>query len=269
MEMSHKEYYYIDNGTYLNLMIKNLFEGDISNNMKIYWKEMLFRIHFIATSSILRNAEWIKGILFGLEENNTMIFSSSLRGLLEAVTDSFYSLESVPTGLALNYKKIMQALEGNMNRTFHAETLEKTLIHYEFASREGKDEDKALSANAYIKEYDECSKVDTKKLYIQLCGIVHPAAGSLTSFRKEVKVSEHISYTSTCFDKNIVIKNIWKENEEAIKLLVKMSILLPVLCLKVLNSFEFEEIDSRYIEKCKVVGIFDKDKLKEIDKMME
>ncbi len=99
--------------------------------------------------------------------------------------------------------------------------------------------------------------------------IVHPAAGSLTSFKKEVKVSEDISYASTSFGEDSVIMNIWKENEASIKLLVKMSILLPALCLKVLNSFDFEGVESQYIESCKVSSIFNKDKLREIDKMME
>jgi len=250
-------------------MINNMLEGNIGSNMKIYWKEMLFRIHFISTSSILRNAEWMKGIVFGIEKNNTMIFSSSLRGLLESTTDSFYSLESVPTALAINYKKIVQAIAGNMNRIFHADELEKILIHYEFAIRERKAEHNALSANAYIREYDEYFKVDTKKLYAQLSGITHPAADSLMSFKKDIKISEDISVSSTCFDQDIVIKGIWKENKASIKLLVKMSIVLPILCLKVLNSFDCEEINSQYIEDCKVLNIFDKKKLKELDKMME
>lgn len=62
-EIVPRKYFYIDNGTYMN----KLLSGEISEAMQIYWREMLFRIHFVATSSILRNAEWIDGIVFGIQ----------------------------------------------------------------------------------------------------------------------------------------------------------------------------------------------------------
>lgn len=256
-----KKYFYIDNGTY---MFKFL-SGEIGESTLIYWKEMLFRIHFVATSSLLRNAEWVNGIVFGMESNNTMVFAASLRGLLEAVTDSFYSLESAPFGIALNFKNIKRALEGNADRPFYAGELEKLLIHYEFASKEKSNEKKSLSAMRYITEYDENSNVDTKKLYKQLCNIVHPADGSLKCFKKEIRVSADVAYSTICFDENTIIKNIWEENKASIKVLVKMSIILPLLCLKVLNELDFNDVDSRYIERCKaiqLIGVKDFEKFK-------
>ena len=97
----------------------------------------------------------------------------------------------------------------------------------------------------YITEYDESSNVDTKNLYKQLCNIVHPADGSLKAFKREIEVSDEISYSTIYFDEDTIIKTIWNENEASIKVLVKMSILLPLLCLKVLNELEFDDTSSR------------------------
>lgn len=48
-----------------------------------------------------------------------------------------------------------------------------------------------------------------------------------------------------------------------------MSIILPSLCMKILNAFAESEVYSEYIEKSKVNKLLDKDKLYEIYKMME
>lgn len=265
--LNHQKYWYIDNGTYMKIVIQGGFQGSVKEGMKIYWREMLYRIHFVATSSLLRNGEWIKGIVFGLERNNTMMFCSSLRGFLESVTDSFYSLEAVPTALSLNYKNIVKCLDERMNKMFHAEELEKVLIHYEFAAKG--DEEKSLSANSYIKEYDECSGVDTKRLYSRLCEIVHPAAGSLSCFQKEVVVNENISYMTTCYNENTAIEKICRENENCIKILVRMSIILPGLCLKILNAFHNFDIYTEYMDSKDMDRFLDKEKMKVFEEMME
>lgn len=264
-EIVPRKYFYIDNGTYMN----KLLSGEISEAMQIYWREMLFRIHFVATSSILRNAEWIDGIVFGIQTSNTMVFASSLRGLLEAVTDSFYSLDSVPFGIALNFNKIKKAVEGKADVPCYAGDLEKALIHFEFASKDKNNENKSLSAMRYITEYDESSNVDTKNLYKQLCNIVHPADGSLKAFKREVEVSDEISYSTIYFDEDTIIKTIWNENDASIKVLVKMSILLPLLCLKVLNELEFDDTSSKYIENCKAIQLIREEDFKKFKEMME
>ena len=121
----------------------------------------------------------------------------------------------------------------------------------------------------YIAEYDERSNVDTKKLYKQLCNIVHPADGSLKAFKREIEVSDEISYSTICFDEDTIIKTIWNENEASIKVLVKMSILLPLLCLKVLNELEFDDTSAKYIEKCKAIQLIREEDFQKFKEMME
>lgn len=121
----------------------------------------------------------------------------------------------------------------------------------------------------YITEYDESLNVDTKNLYKQLCNIVHPADGSLKAFKREVEVSDEISYSTIYFDEDTIIKTIWNENDASIKVLVKMSILLPLLCLKVLNELEFDDTSSKYIENCKAIQLIREEDFKKFKEMME
>ena len=101
--MEHKKYQYMDTNSYFGLYVEGLFKGNVRDLQKIYWEEMLQRIHFAAVTSIIRSPKWLEGVRVGIETKNLIVFSSSFRGFLEATVDSWYSLESMPTSMALKY----------------------------------------------------------------------------------------------------------------------------------------------------------------------
>lgn len=111
VNMEKKEYAYQDNQSYYQEWFKGLRENDLRKSTQQYWKELFLRIHFAANITLLRSQKWVEGMNLGLKRNNILLFSASLRALLEATTDSYYSLQGVPLPLACNFKNIVKALE--------------------------------------------------------------------------------------------------------------------------------------------------------------
>lgn len=62
----------------------------------VYVYEILERLHWGATSSILRCKKWLDGLINSIISNNFILFSSCFRGLLESAGDSIYTFEKIP-----------------------------------------------------------------------------------------------------------------------------------------------------------------------------
>lgn len=229
--------------------------SDVKVANKIYWDEILLRTHFASITSIMRNSKWLDGILYSIESSNYTLFAASLRGFLESVTDSYFTL-SQPLDLASNFKNIKLAIEGNLNRIFQSDQLEEKLIHFQFASKSndsGFTFNDSLSASKYIKLFDQESDITTKELYNYICSIVHPAEESIVSFYRNVRESEAFEYSTTdTYLDDQYIDNILNEYEKVIINLLKLSINPPVLCLKILNHFDYELVRSDYLKSCLV-----------------
>lgn len=269
--MEQKKYAYIDTENFIQNYVEQLGNGDIRESQKIYWMEILLRVHFTAVTSVIRAKKWLYGVLVGVESGNLMIFSASLRGYLESVVDTYYSLESIPCGLALNYKKIKMAIDGKMNYMFTSNEIESKLLHFQFAKR-GKDlpkDKKALTNTEYIKSFD-LDKIGVKSLYSELCEITHPASNSVNCFSKEVVVSEWCSYC--IIDENEdrdYIEKILERYEEPIKHLMKMDISLNGICLKILNLFKCDEVYTSNIDESLFSKMVNNDTWKVILEMTE
>jgi hypothetical protein len=240
----HKKYYYNTESTYLKYLIENI---KIAN--RIYWEEILLRAHFTSVTSILRNEKWLKGINVSIETNNYLLFAASLRGYLESVTDSYYSLLNTPFDLACNFNNIKSALNGFQDRLLVSRRLEETLIHYQFASK-SKDV-KPLFATKYIEIFDKYGDKDTKALYSKLCEVVHPAKDSINCFVNKIVVSDEFEYTTTNVNMDSKhIEKIMNEYSDVIIELLKMSISAPIICLRVLNLFKHELVESQFLDDC-------------------
>jgi len=249
-KMTNKKYFYHDNGEFL-LQIMN---GEIGVAMQNYWRELLMRTHFASITSIMRNERWLKGLNLSMITNNYILFTSSLRGFLESVTDSYYSLLSKPTDIASNFKNIKLAINGKLSRPLLSKEFEESLIHFQHASKSDKSgikNNKPLSANNYIAIYDEYGDEDTKKLYSALCEVVHPANNSISCFTKLITETKDFEYARICvgLDGELIDKLI-DNNSATISNLLKISISAPVLCLKVLNLLKSEFVESYYLESC-------------------
>ncbi len=92
INMEKKEYAYQDNQSYFQELFQGLRENDLRKSTQQYWKELFLRIHFTTNITLTRNQKWVEGINLGLKRDNVLLFSASLRALLESTTDSYYSL---------------------------------------------------------------------------------------------------------------------------------------------------------------------------------
>ena len=249
-KMTNKKYFYQDNGGFL-LQIIN---GEISLTMQNYWRELLMRTHFASITSIMRNERWLKGLNLSIITNNYILFTSSLRGFLESVTDSYYSLLSKPTDIALNFKNIKLAIDGKLFRPLWSKEFEESLIHFQYASKSDKSGiqyNKSLSVSNYIEIYDKYGDNDTKKLYSALCEVVHPANNSISCFTKLITETKDFEYVRTCVELDVeLIDKLIDDNSTTILNLLKISISAPVLCLKVMNLLKSDFVESYYLENC-------------------
>lgn len=251
-KMKEKKYYYHDSLGFINEVIN----GQIATAMQIYWKELLMRMHFASFTSIMRNERWLNGINLSIASENYLLFTSSLRGLIESVADSYYSLLSKPTDVACNFKNIQAAINGRLFRPLWPKEFEESLIHFQHASKTDKSGlpyNKPLSTSDYINIFDKYGEDDTKKLYSNLCEVVHPAKNSISCFTKLINVNEESEYTTTCVGLDAeFIDNLINDNSysSTISNLLKISISAPVSCLKVLNLFGEDFIESFFLESC-------------------
>lgn len=265
------KYEYMENNCYYAQYIEQCMNGDISESQKIYWKELLLRTHFTVVASLIRSKKWIYGVIIGMEANNLMIFSSSLRGYLESVVDTYYSLQSIPTAFSLNYKNIKAALDGKLNQLFVSDEIESKLIHFQYALKDKKQpkNKQALTNTDYIKNFDLEEK-GIKKLYSELCEVTHPASKSVNCFSKEIVVSETHSYSiidEKCDED--YIEKILETYTEQIKQLMKIDISLNGLILKVINLFEYEEVYTKDIDESIFANLINDKRWNEILEMVE
>src|SRR5688572_17463414 len=73
---------------------------DVPRGMEIYWREILYRAHLAAGTSLLRFDRWISGVRSAYESSNAFAYAACLRAALESAADSFDGLKAVPISLA-------------------------------------------------------------------------------------------------------------------------------------------------------------------------
>lgn len=272
-KIEHKRYQYTDLEGYLRIYIDGLNKCDIRESQKIYWQEMLQRTHFASVISLIRSKKWLEGTVLGLETKNLLLFASSFRGFLEATVDSYYSLESLPTLMALNFKIINSVVRGELNKCISHEEIENKLIHFQFAKKGKKGKTPeikiALSNADYIKSFD-LENLGIKELYSDLCELTHPAAKSVNCFTKEIKVSENYSYSVTSTETDdIVISKLINKYSNQIEHLLKTGLSLYCICLKILTLFDYEDVYSEYINRSIFDELLDKEAWNIILEMIE
>lgn len=272
-KIEHKSYQYTDLEGYLSMYVDELSRGDIRESQKIYWQEMLQRVHFASVTSLIRSKKWLEGTVLGLETKNLLLFASSFRGFLEATVDSYYSLDSLPTSMALNFKIINSAVKGELNQCIVQEELESKLIHFQFAKKGKKGKDPeiriALSNADYIKSFD-LENLGIKELYSDLCEVTHPAANSVNCFTKEIIVSENYSYivTSTETDDTVISELVNKYSNQ-IEHLLRIGLSLYCICLKILTLFDYEGVHSEYIDESIFTKLLNQESWNSILEMIE
>src|SRR6266404_725239 len=100
-----KQYEFMDVGKFRQIDRPSLMSS-------IYWREMLFRIHWAASLNMMRHRRWQVGCVEAFTAPaNLLSFGASLRGLAEAALDANYSLGPILYFLADNRADIELAVQ--------------------------------------------------------------------------------------------------------------------------------------------------------------
>lgn len=152
---------------------------------KVYWDEILYRIHWAVVANSIRHLRWFDAcVVHATSQPNYLAFCAALRGLVEVAADTKYSLEPVPLTIAEAAADIVESLNGKLNNfPFQSIELENALIHFHHARKVARDETappthKAETAAKYVAAIDHAD-YPVRELYSELCQVVHPAEPSL------------------------------------------------------------------------------------------
>ncbi len=228
----------------------------VSQMNQIYWREILFRVYWAAALNIMRHQRWQSACIRAFNTPaNLLAFSASLRGLLEASQDAWYSLGFVAETLAQDRTRIESALTGRLaDAVFINPEFEERLIHFVYARKVGKEQrESAPSSHIALEPKDyrnaiglpEEEREAFRLLYDHLCGICHPTTFSLLSFWETDGTSIRINPGRD----DIQIQALCHEYEAVISFCLSLSATTSALCLKALNWFPLAEVQCVDVER--------------------
>lgn len=209
----------------------------------IYWSEMLFRIHIIVLVSSFKTLRWIEAM--DNNSSNYYGFCSSLRGLIESVCDTFYTLRNIPLTIARDFDAIKKQINENSDVLITHEKLESELLHYIQATKLDKSQ-KDNYPNSFnskqIREYlDSVDDPEIISLYSYLCGISHPALESNQIFLFSEQGDAIVCNDSFALESDLIDVVIAKNSETISNLFRKyMNNLVSVILL--LNELKIDKI---------------------------
>jgi hypothetical protein len=234
---------------------------DPSEGSKIYWTEIINNAHAASLMSMYRHKLWISGIVEAYNNNNYLIFSASIRGLLESVSDSNYSLRRVPHFLEQFSGEIEKAIK-KLNE-FHSASmedfkfticsdLEEDLLHFIYArrlSRKNSDPNyhNAQTNTNYINTLDNTKFLD---LYSDLCQITHPAMPSVMDYfdvtESTIGYNNKIDFV---VDKNLdLIKKLISRYKKELNTMLCIGFGCPIAILKEVNKLNYKPLYIKTID---------------------
>lgn len=155
----------------------------------VYWSEIIQRLHVCGATTVLRLKKWYEAIDSSYKSKNYYGFCASLRGLLEACSDSFYSIGKIIIPISENFSHIKNAIDGKATKLVLATEIENELIHYIYgrklsaSERESfEDSHKAKQVRQYL---DSIKSDNLNSLYSELCQVSHPSLMSFIPFMME------------------------------------------------------------------------------------
>lgn len=177
------KYVFMDPSGFVRLMKRSFAAGN-----QIYAQELLFRAHWAALTTILRNQRWMHGMDMALKDPNYFAFCACLRGLVESAADSYEALRFVADAFGEHFGSLRTALERRFaDGVVHAEQIEDSLLHYTHGRRLESgaivpQTHKAKTIQEYIATLEETGSSSVRDLYAELCGITHPSAATTHFF---------------------------------------------------------------------------------------
>lgn len=231
--------------------------SSIADSQRIYWREILYRAHWAAATTILRHREWqLACVRLWREPPNYLAFCSALRGLVESAVDAFYSLKLVPLTLAELHVVVEEALSDRSNTVTTSSEVEDGLIHFLYGRRMLKGEvapksHVAETIDTYIKGTDPEERFGLKALYAVLCQVTHPAAHSLAWMVDQ----DNDTVVLTGGDDRTMILSLCGDYTAALDHMHMSCMNSALLTLKVLNHFGLRETYSPFADKLKFGNI--------------
>jgi len=261
---NNREYHFLSEEEFIKQLNTNLLEAN-----KIYWIEILNRVHFASFVSLIRNIRWIESMVLNYENNNFIGFCSSARGLLESSVDSYDTFIKVPIWISESFTSVKKSLHCEQKDTIHLDPeLEETLIHFTYARKLLKNENAPKShitktIKEYIKFVDEEENGALYNFYSFLCQISHPAAFSVLSYIKQEQFASHDIFRVNINSDSLNIENLIKENQENLNSIFEAGIFTSLICLKLLNEFNIREY---YTNEVNLINFENSEMWKEIIK---
>jgi hypothetical protein len=236
-----QSYSVVDTPVYDELVRNNPKEA-----MAIYWREMLFRIHFASCSSIRRHADWLRSTFAAVESDRLFGAYASYRGFLESAADSFYSLGPVAKTIGPHVAAIRSRLREKPTDTLIiSEDLENRLIHFSHARslQRGESADPVHAAKKmrqYLDGLRGAGVQDVHTLYSDLCELTHPSAYSaVIGYEAEKSAQATVWRRQPKFSakKNFMgFLERWRASTE----LVYVAAFVPAfMSLRILHKFDF------------------------------
>ncbi len=216
-----------------------------SEAMRVYWTEMLFRMHLAAATSVLRSQRWVEGTLMAFEADNHLAFGASLRGLVESAADTNDALLRVPKTLAHDFRVVYEAVHGKATAGFVANPdLEDALIHFSHGRRLKKgsadpESHKAKTTREYLSRVDSADGA-ISDCYSELCEITHPASRSVQIFLRPYDPEEDLVLDPK-WDRGYTL-GLCVRHDDALKRILYLAFNAPIICLRLLNMFDVDAV---------------------------
>lgn len=236
---------------------RHLLAQDVRAAMQVYWREILLRAHFGASSSLLRTRRWLEGICAEFKQRNYHCFIAAFRGWLEASADTFQAFQAVPEELAEAHVVIRRAMAGRQDRIVFAPELENRLIHFTHARRLEKGEEAPPSHRArQIKEYLESLVVDAgpriADCYRSACEITHPAAASILSYVHREASSIGTSYVFRPDSDQSLITQFCSAWSDVMLKIMALGVSPPIFTLRLLNELPVAALHTKALDQLNV-----------------
>lgn len=224
---------------------------DTPRAQRIYWYELVGRAHFAAISSILRSAQWLKGVQATREQNLYLPFCANLRSLIESAADSVTGLAGVAQTLAENLIAVNEALSLKRSPIKVCRELEDQLIHFSHGRKLAKDEiapqtHSAKSARHYIETLENLGLADAHAIYGLLCQVTHPAADSVSHFLSQ---SGDLEFSLFPHNDRVAITALLHKHKNFLHALLRYAFNQPIILLRVLMHVDIPEYHSEEISR--------------------
>jgi hypothetical protein len=233
--------------------------GDATRRNQVYWREMLFRVHWAAALNLMRHQRWQAGCTAAFKAPaNLLSFAVNLRGMIESSLDANYSLGPVPKTLADNHSMVEASLKGTLDGALVTQEMEDRLIHFVYGRKVAKTE-KGMLPTSHValepKEYrsaiglPETERQSFTDLYDHLCGLCHPTAFSLVFLWNQTTREDATIVNISEGQDDARIEELVQKFEKTIQFAISLSVTASALCLKTINWFSLPEVRCPSIER--------------------